>query len=196
LGNGFLANAGINNADRGIFIPPLVMDPNTSTTLYFGTCRVWLTIDGANTWNAISPDLTTGAAAPPATCPIPTAAGQPAGSLTTIAAAPGNSSVIYTGSDTGDVEMTSNGGTAWTSIATATLPVRSVTQVVVDPTTSTTAYVTFSGFGTCAGVSGVFSCDGKGHVFKTVNGTAGAATVWTDISGNLPDIPVNAIVID
>src|SRR5215472_7004662 len=186
LGNGFLANAGINNADRGIFIPPLVMDPNTSTTLYFGTCRVWLTIDGANTWNAISPDVTT--PSHPAGCAIPTAAGQPSGSLTTIAAAPGNSNVIYAGSDTGDVETTSNGGTTWTSIATATLPVRSVTQVVVDPTTSTTAYVTFSGFGTCA----TFCSGPTGHVFKTLT----SGTAWTDISGNLPDIPVNALVID
>src|SRR5215472_10322615 len=162
------------------------MDPNTSTTHYFGTCRVWLTIDGANTWNAISPDVTT--PSHPAGCAIPTAAGQPSGSLTTIAAAPGNSSVIYAGSDTGDVEMTSNGGTAWTSIATATLPTRSVTQVIVDPTLPSTAYVTFSGFGTCA----TFCSGPTGHVFKTLT----SGTAWTDISGNLPDIPVNALVID
>src|SRR4029077_20583076 len=99
--------------------------------------------------------------------------------------------------DNGEIEVTSNGGTAWTSIATATLPTRAVTQVAVDPTTATTAYVTFSGFGSCN--NSAVTCDGKGHVFKTINGTAGAATTWVDISGTttkLPDIPVNAIVVD
>ncbi len=193
LGNGFLANSGIDGTDRGSFIPPLVMDPNTPTTLYFGTCRVWASADGANSWNAISPDVT--AAAHPAGC-----AGNAGGVLSTIAAAPGNSNTIYVGSDLGEVEVTSGGGATWTSIVTATLPTRAVTQVAVDPSTPTTAYVTFSGFGTCANVA--ITCDGKGHVFMTTNGTAGAATTWTDISiapfstTALPDIPVNAIVID
>jgi photosystem II stability/assembly factor-like uncharacterized protein len=33
---------------------------------------------------------------------------------------------------------------------------------------------------------------GGGHVFRSLNG----GTTWTDKSGNLPDIPVNAIVVD
>ena len=188
LGNGFLANSGIDPTDRGSFIPPLVMDPNTSTTLYFATCRVWLSTDGANTWNFISPDLTS-----PSHFAGCSTAGT--GVLSTIAAAPGNSSILYVGSDTSDIEVTSNGGSSWASIANSTvLPARAVTQVAVDPTTATTAYVTFSGFGSCN--NSVVVCDAKGHVFKTINGTAGAATTWVNISGNLPDIPVNAIVID
>ncbi len=182
--NGFLANVGINNADRGSFIPPFVMDLKNPQTLYFGTCRVWQTKDGANTWNAISPDVTS--PAHPAGC-----AGTGA-ALSTIAVAPSNSNTFYVGGDNGEIEVTSDGGMTWTSIATATLPARSITQVAVDPTTAATAYVAFSGFGSCATF-----CDGKGHVFKTVNGTAGASTVWVDIDGaGLPDIPVNAIVID
>ncbi len=193
LGNGFFANSGIDPTDRGSFIPPLVMDPNTSTTLYFGTCSVWASTDGGNSWNSISPDVTT--ATHPAICPVPTAPGQPAGTLSTIAAAPGNSNTIYVGSDNGEIEVTSNGGTSWASIATATLPARAVTQVAVDPSAAATAYAVFSGFGTCA----TFCTGPTGHVFKTVNGTAGAATTWVDISGTttkLPDIPVNAIVVD
>src|SRR4029077_4976595 len=34
-----------------------------------------------------------------------------------------------------------------------------------------------------------------GHVFVTRNGLSGAAT-WTNISGDLPDIPFNAVVFD
>ena len=190
LGNGFFANFGIDPTDRGSFIPPLVMDPNNSNTLYFGTCRIWQTLDGANSWNAISPDVTSAAHA--ADCSDPTGS---APTLTTIAIAKGTSNTIYAGSDGGDVEVSSNGGTSWTSIAAngGVLPGRAVTQIVVDPSNASgnVAYVAFSGFASCAG------CDGKGHIFKTANGTTSA--VWTDVSGTttkLPDIPVNAIVID
>ncbi|MGH9727732.1 MAG: IPT/TIG domain-containing protein, partial [Candidatus Acidiferrales bacterium] len=44
----------------------------------------------------------------------------------------------------------------------------------------------FSGFSACSG------CDGLGHIFMTTNG--GGA--WTNITGNLPDTPVNDIVVD
>jgi len=188
--NGFLATAGINGGDRGGFIPPLVIDPNNSNALYFGTCSVYKTTDTAQTWNAISPDVTSAAHA--ANC-----SNQTGGVLSTIAIAKGTSNTVYAGSDDGDVEVTANGGTSWTSIAAngGMLPTRAVTQIVVDPSSATgdVAYVTFSGFGSCTG------CDGKGHVFKTLNGTAGAATVWADVSGTatkLPDIPVNALVVD
>lgn len=188
--NGFLATSGINGGDRGGFIPPLVIDPSNSNALYFGTCRVYNTTNNAQTWTAISPDVTSASHA--ADC-----SNQAGAVLSTIAIAKGTSNTIYAGSDGGDVEVTKDGGTTWTSIAAngAVLPGRAVTEIVVDPSSATgdVAYVAFSGFASCSG------CDGKGHVFKTVNGTAGAGAVWADISGitaKLPDIPVNAIVID
>jgi len=192
LGNGFLVNTGIDPTDRGSFIPPLVMDPNNSNALYFGTCRIWQSTNGALSWSAISPDVTSAAHA--ADCSDPSGV---APTLTTIAIAKGTSNTIYAGSDGGEVEVTANGGTSWTSISAngGTLPGRAVTQIVVDPSNASgnVAYVAFSGFASCTG------CDGKGHVFKTLNGTAGATTPWVDVSGvttKLPDIPVNAIVID
>ncbi len=193
IGNGFFAASGIDGTDRGSFIPPLVVDKSNSQTLYFGTCRVWQTKNGANSWTAISPDVTT--PSHPATCPVPTTASQPSAILDTIAVAPSDSNTVYVGSDQGEIEVTSNGGTTWTSIVTTTLPSRAVTDIVVDPSNKDIAYATFSGFGSCA-----VGCTGPtGHVFKTLNGTAGINTTWLDISGTttkLPDIPVNAIVID
>jgi hypothetical protein len=58
-------------------------------------------------------------------------------------------------------------------------------MVVVDPASASTAYVTYSGF------SG-FSGDTKGHVFRTTN----KGSTWTDISGNLPNIPANDLAVD
>ena len=55
-----------------------------------------------------------------------------------------------------------------------------------DPNSAGTFYATFSGF------SGFTAGDTLGHVFRCT--TAGVACA--DISGNLPNIPVNDIVID
>ena len=72
----------------------------------------------------------------------------------------------------------------------ATLPNRYISAIAIDPADASgnTAYLGFNGFSRrWTEGPGV----GLGHVWKTVNGGA----TWTDISGNLPDIPVNDIVI-
>ena len=194
LGNGFLATTGIDPTDRGSFIPPLVIDKNNPLTLYFGTCRVWHTKNGADTWAAISPDVTN--PAHPAGC-----AGTTGFNLTAITVAPTASTTIYTGADNGEIEATTNGGTIWTTLTSAgTLPGRAITQIAVDPGKPNKVYVTFSAFATCNNTAVL--CDGKGHVFVTNDATNLGANPWTNISGMygavgaLPDIPVNDIVID
>lgn len=166
---------GIDQSDRVDFIPPLAMDPEKTQTLYFGTYRVYQTIDGASTWTAISPDLTNG----------------PSfwGVVTSIAVAPSNSNTVYAGTGDSNVQVTTNAnagaGATWTNVTgSGQLPLRVITQVAVDPIVSTTAYVTFSGF---TGFG-----DELGHVLRTVNGGGS----WSDISGNLPNTPVNSIVIN
>ena len=80
-----------------------------------------------------------------------------------------------------------------TEIDNGLLPNRHITAVRSKPGDSTgdIGYVTFSGFGACP------SCGNTpGHVFKTKNATQGASATWTDISGNLPDVPVNDILVD
>jgi len=191
FGNGFVGTTGITSTDRGNFIPPLILDKNNPLTLYFGTCRVWQTKDGANSWNVISPDLTSST--------HPTGCGTGGTSvLNAITVAPSASTTLYTGADDGEIEATTNSGTAWASLTTAALPGRAITQIAVDPANSKKAYITFSGFGSCNNV--VVVCDGKGHVFVIADATL--APSWTDISGSygaigsLPDIPVNDLVID
>jgi hypothetical protein len=163
---------GIATSDRADFIPPLVMDPSNSTTLYFASFRVYRTTDGAASWTVISPDLTGGSSYD--------------GVISAIAVAPADSNTVYVGTLDGRVQKTANAGSGttatWTNVS-AGLPLRAVTQVAVDPSIAKTAYATFSGF------SGFG--DSQGHVFRTTNG--GAA--WTDISGNLPNTPANALVI-
>ena len=152
---------------RVAFIPPVVLDPSNPSNVYVGANQLYQSTDGATTWNAISPDLTNG------------------GTLSVVAVAPSDSNTIYTGSDDSVIAFTttalSGTSSTWSGLILAT---RAVTDIKVDAKTSTTAYVTYGGF------SGF--TDTVGHVFKTTTG----GTAWTDISGDLPNIPVTSIAID
>ncbi len=106
----------------------------------------------------------------------------------------GGKEVLYTGASDGRIAASSavdgSGLAAWTTIDNAATPNRAVTGIAVAPTdpTGNTAYVTFSGFNGNTPTT-------PGHVFVTRNGLA-ATPAWTDVSGDLPDVPINAVVLD
>jgi hypothetical protein len=106
----------------------------------------------------------------------------------------GGKEVLYSGASDGAVAVSSNvdgtGVATWTRIDAAPLPNRAITgiHVLESDATGNTAYVTVSGFNGNTPTA-------PGHVFKTTTGLSGAAN-WVNISGNLPDIPVNAIIVD
>jgi hypothetical protein len=165
---------GFNSNDRVAWTPPLAMDPENATTLYFGTNFAYQTTNGAGLWTVISPDLTNGA-----------------NSLSSIAVAPSDSNTVYTGSFDGTPSVTRNAlagvGASWSNISSATeLPNRAITAIAVGPAHPATAYYTYSGF------TNPMYGDNFGHVFMTTN----AGTTWADISGDLPNTPVDAIVVD
>ncbi len=188
------ADAGIVGSDDGNFIPPLTLDPQNPQRLYFGTVRVWQSLNDGASWAAISPDVT-GAATNPA------CGSQVSCVLTALAVAPTDSNRIATGSSIGHVAITVNGGQSWTDLTSQSpLPNRSITQVAFDPASRDLLYVTLSGF------SG-FNGDNAGHVFLGTLTVSGSSVLvsWQDLStsllcpsgtGNLPNIPVNDIVVD
>jgi uncharacterized protein (TIGR03437 family) len=165
------AQYGIDQTDLVAFIPPFVMDPSDPQVSYFGTYRIWQSRDSAGLWSPVSPDLTGGLR----------------GTLRAIAVAPSDPNTVYAGTNNGKLwttaQMQNGAGATWKDIS-AGLPIRTITHIAVDPFNAATAYVTYSGF---AGSTGL-----QGHVYKT----ADQGTTWTDISGNLPNLPVNDLVVD
>lgn len=190
----FEADTGIVGSDNGNFIPPLTQDPQQPQRLYFGTVRVWQSLNGGVSWAAISPDVTGAASTPNCGNTVDCV-------LTALAVAPTDSNRLATGSSIGHVAVTADGGQNWTDVtAVAPLPNRSITQVAFDPASSNRLYVTLSGF------SG-FNGDTAGHVFLGTLTVVGSSVnvLWQDVSsaptcplgsGSLPNIPVNDIVVD
>jgi uncharacterized protein (TIGR03437 family) len=167
---------GINQADRHQFISAYVMDPVTPQTMYYGTQYLYKSLDGGGIWQAISPDLTN--------APAGTPAGDSLYVISTIAVSPANPNTIYTGSVSGALYQTTDGGSTWTD-RSGGLPTRSITHVTADPIDPSTVYATFSGYT-------IPTDRHPGHVFKSTDG----GNTWTDISANLPNLPVDDLVVD
>lgn len=163
---------GISNSARFNWKTPYILDPNDPKIMYIGSHRIYKSTNRAASWTRISNDLTNGAQA------------WNYGTITTLAASKVNGNILYAGTDDGNVWVNpeGSGNNNWTKIS-ENLPVRWVTCVATDPFEENTAYVTFSG---------IRYHDYVPHVFKTTD----LGQTWIDISSNLPDFPVNNIIID
>jgi len=156
-------------SDRVNWSAPLAMDPYDPSTLYFGTYRVWKTTDQGNNWIAVSSDLSKGGS-------------NYFHTITTIAVSRLNSSIVVAGCGDGKLHISQNAGVTW-SDRTAGLPDRWITHVATDPFDVNTIYATLSGFRWDEALP---------HVFKSTD----LGQTWNDISGNLPEFPVNDIALD
>ena len=211
--NDSLFNVVVSSADvggdDGAFYFPYILDPQSSTTMLVGTCRVWSGPRGGGAFSALSLNFDT--------LGIGTCAGNEINTVRALAtyttSGPQPVTLIYATTDGpgpnnlsapvgGNVWVTTNAqavsgvtstfanvtlnGPAGASINPFQFPISSV-AIDTSDTSGRTAYVTVMGF-----------TGGPGHVWQTTN--AGAS--WVDFTGSganaLPDSdsPVNAVVVD
>src|ERR1017187_9303879 len=190
--------SGINTQDPSDFIPPLIMDPTNSSRLYFGTYRVYQTVDGANSWTVISPSLgmviATIAVAPsdPNTVYAGTFGGvfitrnalsgtgavwvesNPPIEVTQITVDPQEPLTAWAAGSGGLVSRTTDGGATWTNLSTG-LPNLTVNDLLLDPDIANTIYAA-----TDVGV------------YRTVDG----GQSWLPLGSGLPNVIVNSIRLD
>lgn len=183
----FYIRNGLDLNDRSEFYIPFVMNKLNPDQLFLGTYRLYRT-DNARAgdpadvlWTPISEDLTTGCTG--------TAPNGARGCLISAIAVSGAGGGVWVGTDDGLVHYASNGAYAnkpsWKNVTKAPLPNRPVTAIWVDQSNSRVAVVAYGGFNqTTPGA--------HGHLFMTTN----AGRSWTDLSGNLPNLPVNSVVVD
>ena len=161
--------AGAMSGDRNNWSAPLELTPGQNEIAYFGTHRVWRSINNGSSWSAISSDLTAGGS-------------NYFYTLTCLAISSQNSDYIMTGSGDGMIHISTDYGSSWQNIS-EDLPTRWITDVVFDPIDENTIYATLSGFRWDEELP---------HVFKSTD----LGENWEDISGNLPEIPINQLVVD
>ena len=121
------------------------------------------------------------ASVPRATDAVPPAAGDVRGSFTTVVPAPSDPQVVYAATPRGGLFRTVNGGGDWTRLEGGNGgPTEDVsTTIAVDPTDADEVFVAFT------------DRRGSSRVISTSDG----GSSWSDISGNLPEAPVNDAVV-
>lgn len=151
---------------------PIRLDPQEPETLYSAGHYVAKSTDGAQNWVQISPDITNGDGGGNLTF----------GTATSLSISSFDSNRIYAGTDEGNAWTTPDGGGLWVNISEG-LPDRWVTSIYASPADPDVVYITLSGYR--------FGED-IGHVYRSDN----AGANWVNIGSNLPDIPVNDILMD
>ena len=106
------------------------------------------------------------------------------GEPTAIAVSPVNPKLVYVSTSFGAVYLF-DFDTPAIFDRSAGLPGRYITRVAASAVQSNTLYVTFSGYD--QNTPGT-----PGKIFKSTN----RGQTWTNISGNLPDVPVSALAVD
>jgi hypothetical protein len=203
----FVVTSSAVGGDDGAFYFPYILDPQSSSALLVGTCRVWRGPRSGGAYTILSPNFDT--------LDSGTCSGSEVNQVRALAAggptdSNGSTAIYATTSGLGPIDgplSSPGGGHVWvTTNATAgpgsfadvtdngpqgsinsnQFPISSV-AIDSSDATGATAYVTVMGFTAPPG-----STTGPGHVWKTTN----AGTNWADFTGNLPDAPVNAVVVD
>jgi len=191
--------SGINVNDRAEFYMPLVLNQENTNQLFTGTYRVYRTDNakeqsaGDVHWSLISGDLSSG-------CTGPAPNGARNCTITSIGV--GGGTGVYVGTNDGLLWVSPNGQNSasptWTKLGHSGengsrdghhndvwLPQRPVSGIAVDRSDWRTAYIAYNGFDAATPAR-------PGHVFKTTDG----GKTFQNITSNLPDTPVNWLIVD
>ncbi len=161
--------------------PPVLLDTVT-TTAYVGGRRLYRTTDSGATWTALA-----------------LVDSDPNRAVTAIASAPTSRLILYAATAclpevalvacpaTSFIWRSTNGGQTW--VQTSPSPVAGfVNRIAVDPRQPNTIYAAIGGFPGGPSTSAGYV---NGDLLQSTNGGG----VWTSIRANLPQVPVNDVVI-
>ena len=173
---------GISLSDAVNFYAPMALGPvgpltapfasRSGQTVYFGTDKLYRSTNKGDTMTAVSQVLSPG---------VPVSA---------IGISPTSDNVRIVGLNTGKVFATITGGATaanMTDVTQAGMPAKYLARAVIDPNTPTTAYVVYNGNGSTPTFK---------HIFKTTNLTLPGTVTWTEMDTGIPDVSVNAFVVD
>ncbi|MEP6692565.1 MAG: glycoside hydrolase [Gemmatimonadaceae bacterium] len=169
---------------RNVRTMPIAWSPVDHHTLFYTSNVVWKSVDRGQSWARISPDLAR------QTWAVPASAGKyatgvtpaPQGSITAMSLSPRDVNIIWTGTDDGNIQVTTDGGAKWTSVTPAEIkPWTRIFNIEAGHFDSQTAY---------AAANTLRIDDLNPHFWRTHDG----GKTWTEIdTGIAPGNVANSI---
>lgn len=162
---------------------PIHISPTQKGTVYFGSQFLFRSRDHGNSWERISPDLTTNdpnkqKQEESGGLTVDNSDAEAHTTIYTISESPKNSNLVWVGTDDGNLQVTRDGGKTWTNVVNNVpgLPSNTwVSTVEASHFEEGTAYATFDGHA---------NGDMKTYVYKTTDyGKTWQSLSTTDLTG-------------
>jgi len=157
---------------RGQWVAPFILSPHNSETVYHGMQYLFRSFSRGDIWERISPDLTYNTAVEMGDIPYHT--------LFAISESPLRAGLVYVGTDDGKVQVTRDGGKAWSEIMSGLPYQKWVSRLAASAFDLGTVYMT---------QNGKRDDDFTPYVWKSTD----FGKTWISIAGNIPFGPVNVI---
>ena len=174
-------DAGGTSMFRFNWSAPLVMSPHDPRTLFLGGNHLFRTTDRGESWQIISPDLTTNDSAKTRIqhggLTRESSGAETHSTITSVSQSPIAAGVIWVGTDDGNVQVSRDGGRRWTNVRSNVRGVPAgiwVGRVEASHFDPATAYITFDGHR-----SDLFTP----WIYRTTD----YGRSWTNIGSGLPD---------
>ena len=163
---------------RTVRTMPVVFSEVDKRALFFANNHLWKTVNGGDTWQQISPDLTRKTWETPKSvgkyASLPGARSSQRGVIYTIAPSYQDINRIWAGTDDGLIHVTADGGKTWTDVTPPALtPWAKVSLIDAGRFSAATAY---------AAVNTLRLDDLRPHIFRTHDG----GKTWTEIVNGIP----------
>ena len=159
---------------------PVLISPHNPNIIYHGAHKVLRSSNQGNSWEEVSPDLTTNDSSK-----IKGVGAVQYCTITTLAESPLKEGVIWAGTDDGNLWVTKDKGKNWAKLNDNIPgnPACWVSRITASHHNPGTAYLTYTGF---------HNDDFKPYVYKTLD----FGKTWKAITKGLPDASVNVIKED
>jgi photosystem II stability/assembly factor-like uncharacterized protein len=170
---------------RFVRTAPVLFNPVDKKTLYYAGNVLFKTMNGGNSWQIISPDLTRETYDVPASVGIYTTNDMKTmprrGVIYTVAPSYKDVNTIWCGTDDGLIHVTRDGGKTWKDVTPPEITSWSkVSLMDASHTDANTVY---------AAVNRIRCDDMRPHIYKTNDG----GKTWKEIVNGLPNDPINVV---
>ena len=162
---------------RAQWMAPIVSSQHDPATVYVGFQFVFRSTNRGETWERLSPDLSSN---DPSQMLLRSSSAIPYQTIVALAESPSKPGVLYAGTDDGRLHVTMDAGKSWIDL-TSSLPVRKwVSRIVPSQYAEGTIYVT---------LRGREDDDFAPYVYKSTDN----GKTFTSLASNIPAGPVNVI---